>query len=112
MMDDQMHTHIDYQVMRQPVAQDVTVTFADGTSFTARYCGSGITARTDPWGDRYDHIQLHLIAPLDATITATVQTCGHIADGDELFPCILIAGHTAQLTEDEYTHIDIHGEMW
>src|SRR5688572_11304792 len=102
MMDDQMHTHIDYQVMAQSVPQDVTVTFADGISFTARYCGSGIASRKDGDGERYSHITLNLISPLDATINAphpkrcaAIRTSMSRITQSEYakYPCVLDAGH-------------------
>lgn len=106
-----MKNQISYQVMAQPAAQDVTVTFADGVSFTARYCGSGIERRSDG-GEPFSHIQLSMIVPLDATMNPFVRCNAsrtRTVDGASIYsnwPCVLEHGHT------DPEHTDRDGDTW
>lgn len=115
MTDDQIRTEIGCQILSQPGGQNITVTFADGVSFTASYCGSGMRRRQDGSnGEAYNHIELSMITPLAATINPPQQIlCGAWLDADPDRPCILAAGHRVGLFEDEeFDHIDINGMMW
>lgn len=94
---------ISYQVMSQPAGQDVTVKFADGTSFTARYCGSG-SRRYDESGVAYLHVELTMLTPIDANVNAL--PCNDTMTGLVGWPCILPAGHT------EIHHEDRDGDLW
>ena len=58
---------ITWHVLSQPLAQDVTITYADGTSYTARYVGSS-AKRHDSLDGSYSHITLSFIHELDAEI--------------------------------------------
>lgn len=61
---------VSYQAMAQPPGQDITVTFADGTTFTARYCGSGVQRMTDTASSEpYSYITLHMLTDNDAEIS-------------------------------------------
>ena len=56
-----------YQAMGQPPGQDITVTFADGTTFTARYCGSGVQRINDTAdGEPCTYITLHMLTAIGA----------------------------------------------
>ena len=66
-MTDNVTNRIGYQLLMQPAGQDITVTYADGTTFTARYCGS--SSRRMDRGTPHIHIELSMITDLDATVT-------------------------------------------
>jgi hypothetical protein len=111
---------VSYQAMAQPRGQNITVTFADGTTFTARYAGSGLQSMREGTFP-YSCITLHMITEMDAEIIdPTLKRCGAVrtaeqfagafpdadpdADPDDS-PCILLAGHPR-------THIDADGDAW
>lgn len=66
-MTDNVTNRVGYQLLSQPAGQDITVTYADGTTFTARYCGS--SSRRMDRGAPYIHIELSMITDLDAPVT-------------------------------------------
>ena len=71
-MTDNVTNRVGYQLLSQPAGQDITVTYEDGTAFTARYCGSS-SRRMDESGNPYIHIELSMITDLDATVTEANQ---------------------------------------
>jgi hypothetical protein len=119
-MTDSIRRSVSYQTMAQPQGQNITVTFADGTTFTARYAGSGVKPMRE--GDTsYSYITLHMITDMDAKVSKlTSPECGAIrthsqfiaqfpgavhAAGAAGYPCTREKGHP-------FEHADQDGDTW
>lgn len=119
-MSDNIRRSVSYQVMAQPQGQDITVTFADGTTFTARYAGSGHKAMREGTVP-YSYITLHMITEMDAEISKPGEKrCCAVRTVEQFHAQFPDAGQTARPAkypcvcdkDHSSAHRDEDGDKW